>query len=101
MTGPDLLAVVTTIQPPTACVRRLAQVLAQAGARCLVRGDRKGPAAFSLPGTEFWPLAEQRRLPFRLAPLLPTDHYTRKNLGYLLAIRAGARCIYETDDDNC
>jgi hypothetical protein len=27
-------------------------------------------------------------------------HYARKNIGYLLAIRAGADCLYETDDDN-
>jgi hypothetical protein len=100
MTGPDLLAVVTTIQPPTPCVRRLAQGLTRVGARCLVLGDRKGPDAYDLPGATFFALAEQRCLPFRLAPLLPADNYARKNLGYLLAVRAGARCVYETDDDN-
>ena len=35
-----------------------------------------------------------------LAKLLPVGHYVRKNLGYLLAMSAGAACIYETDDDN-
>jgi hypothetical protein len=37
---------------------------------------------------------------FRLAELLPTAHYCRKNIGYLHAIRRGATCLYETDDDN-
>jgi hypothetical protein len=39
-------------------------------------------------------------LPHQLARALPVGHYTRKNLGYLEAIAAGAPCIYETDDDN-
>src|SRR5262249_38568691 len=30
----------------------------------------------------------------------PTRHYTRKNIGYLLAMRSGARLIVDTDDDN-
>jgi len=45
-------------------------------------------------------LETQQALPFRLARLLPTGHYARKNLGYLLAMKERAPCIYETDDDN-
>jgi hypothetical protein len=36
----------------------------------------------------------------RLPKLLPVNHYTRKNIGYLVAISRAAECIYETDDDN-
>jgi hypothetical protein len=95
-----LVGVLTTIQPPTACVRTLGDVLAAAGAPLVVIGDKKGPARFEQPGAEFVPLAQQQQLPFKLAAALPTGHYARKNLGYLLAIRKGAQCIYETDDDN-
>jgi hypothetical protein len=31
---------------------------------------------------------------------LPSKHYARKNLGYLIAIKNGAEIIIETDDDN-
>jgi hypothetical protein len=96
----DLLALLTTIHPPTACAGRLSQALGRVGGRLLVVGDRKGPERFDLPCTSFVSFADQRRLPFALARLLPADHYVRKNLGYLLAIRQGAGCIYETDDDN-
>jgi hypothetical protein len=96
----DLLAVLTTIHPPTACAARLSQALARVGGRLLVVGDRKGPERFDLPCTDFISFADQRRLPFALARLLPADHYVRKNLGYLLAISRGAGSIYETDDDN-
>lgn len=95
-----LVGVLTTIQGPTACVEKLGQVMTSAGAGLVVVGDKKGPSKFELPGAEFVPLARQQELPFRIAGSLPTGHYARKNLGYLLAIRNGAECIYETDDDN-
>lgn len=96
----SLASVVTTIQPPTDCLRRLAADLCGRGAKLYVVGDRKGPASFHLPGATFYSLATQHGLPFALARSLPVGHYTRKNLGYLLAICEGATCIYETDDDN-
>ena len=96
----NLIGVLTTIQPPTACVEKLGHSLAAVGSELIVIGDKKGPAKFEQAGAEFLPLARQRELPFRLAGLLPTGHYARKNLGYLLAVGRGAGCIYETDDDN-
>jgi hypothetical protein len=95
-----LVCVMTTIQAPTPCARRTADRLGAAGGSLIVVGDKKGPARFDLPATRFVPLAEQLALPFRLAPLLPTGHYVRKNLAYLLAFAGGAGRIFETDDDN-
>jgi hypothetical protein len=66
----------------------------------LIVGDKKGPVSYDLPGVEFLGLAAQLEMPFALARLLPTGHYTRKNVGYLVAMARGASCIYETDDDN-
>lgn len=100
MSAIKIACVLTSIQPPTACVRKLAERLEAAGARLIVMGDRKGPASFPLPRTDFYSLAAQLKLPHELTGLLPTGHYARKNLGYLEAIRRGASCIYETDDDN-
>ena len=95
-----LFAVVTTIQPPTPAVRELQRRLAEVGGRLVVAGDQKGPASFELPGCDFLSLADQQRSGFALAAKLPAGHYARKNISYLHAIRAGAACIYETDDDN-
>jgi hypothetical protein len=95
-----LYTVVTTIQEPTPSMVRLAERLRAAGSPLVVVGDRKGPARFELPGAALHDLASQGKLPFRLAPLAPVGHYSRKNLGYLVAIQAGAGCLYETDDDN-
>lgn len=98
--GPALICVVTTIQGPTACMRRLAARADEQGARVIVVGDRKGPEQFALPACDFYSLQAQLALPLRSAASLPTGHYARKNVGYLLAMQRGAACIYETDDDN-
>ena len=104
----ETCAVITTIQPPTGCVRRLAQHAAALGIPLIVMGDKKGPArstssgqaGFPLPGAAFYSFDAQQSLPYKLARLLPAGHYARKNLGYLVAIGQGAGCLYETDDDN-
>jgi hypothetical protein len=66
----------------------------------IVVGDKKGPPDYDLEGARFLSLADQLDSDFELARTLPTGHYARKNIGYLVAISQGASCIYETDDDN-
>ena len=95
-----LFSVVTTIQEPTQAIRQLNATLNGVQGKLLVIGDQKGPAQFELNGVEFLSLKEQLALDLKLAQKLPTGHYTRKNIGYLLAIGSGASGIYETDDDN-
>src|SRR5689334_18733500 len=92
--------VITTIQPPTDSVSALIRRASAANARLIVIGDKKGPASYEIEHAEFWSLQDQLESKFELARKLPTGHYTRKNLGYLIAIGQGADCIYETDDDN-
>lgn len=66
----------------------------------IVIGDTKSPSDFKLDGCDFWGVDKQLTLPFDLAKITPTRHYSRKNLGYLLAIKNGATQLVETDDDN-
>lgn len=94
----NLYVVITTIQPPTYCVEKLTDI--GRAAKILIVGDKKGPFEYDLPGTILFTLQDQLKMSYGLVPLLPTGHYSRKNLGYLHAIHAGAKCIYETDDDN-
>jgi len=95
-----LLAVLTSIQPPTESVHTLLRCLEANHAELIVIGDRKGPAEYPLRGVQFFSLEAQLASGFRLALALPTGHYARKNLGYLIAIQQHPVCIYETDDDN-
>ncbi len=100
MSRDKTFAVITSIQAPTPSVKGLCDRLRPHSIPLLVVGDKKGPFAYDLEGAEFFTLAQQAGLPFCLASLLPAGHYARKNLGYLVAMARGARCIYETDDDN-
>jgi hypothetical protein len=95
-----MIAVITTIAEPTESVRKLSCHLGPSGSLLVAVGDKKGPSKFDLEGSVFLSLDKQLTLPYKLARLLPTAHYARKNLGYLWAFSQGAPCIYETDDDN-
>ncbi len=95
-----MIAVVTTISNPTRCMVKLAEKLKQNNASLIVAGDKKSPDIFELDNAKFLSLDDQNRMQFRLSKILPVNHYCRKNLGYLDAIHSGAKCLYETDDDN-
>ena len=66
----------------------------------IVIGDKSSPSEFDIDGCDFYSIERQEKLSFELANSLPYKHYSRKNLGYLLAISKGAETIIETDDDN-
>lgn len=66
----------------------------------IVIGDTKSPDEFDLAGCDFFSINRQLSLNFELAKTLPVKHYSRKNLGYLVAMSKGAEIIIETDDDN-
>jgi hypothetical protein len=66
----------------------------------IVIGDTKSPVEFSMDGCDFYSIERQIGLGFELTKGLPTKHYARKNIGYLVAIKNGANVIIETDDDN-
>ena len=93
----DKWIVVTTINPPTESVKKLAQL---DGWHLVVVADLKTPKDWHLENCEFLSVEKQQSLPYQIIPLLPWNHYCRKIVGYLYAIEHGATFIYETDDDN-
>ena len=100
-----LFATITTIQRPTSSVYQLVSRLVESDATLIIAGDTKGPPDFGPSEDRDWPviflsIEDQTISPYSLAGDLPTKHYARKNIAYLEAIRRGATCLYETDDDN-
>jgi len=81
-------------------MRLLADRVQENDFRWIVVGDSEGPHTYPLSAAKLLSIADQRNLPHRLANILPEQHYSRKNLGYLSAIHAGCDRLYETDDDN-
>lgn len=66
----------------------------------IIIGDVKSPGGFNLIEADYYSVERQKTLTLELSSLLPFNHYSRKNLGYLIAISKGAGKIIETDDDN-
>jgi hypothetical protein len=92
--------VVTSINAPNTALRALAAGCHESDWKFIVAGDSKSPPDFQLDGCAFLSLEAQLGSGFSLAEICPQKSYTRKNLGYLTAIEAGAKVIVETDDDN-
>ncbi len=90
--------VITTIQQPTEAMRAYEMYAPEA--RLIVVGDLKTPAAFDGLAAQYLSVEDQMHLDFELPAALPYNHYARKNLGYLVAMRDGSEAIAETDDDN-
>ena len=91
---------VTTIQSPTESFRALEHGSSRHGWDLIVIGDEPGPQPDDYRHGLLFTLDAQMNLPFSLGRLLPKRHYSRKNIGYLIAALKGCEIIVETDDDN-
>ena len=89
--------VITSIAPPTEAVKELARMTPW---QLFVVGDRKTPRDWQWRGVTYLSVTAQARMDYKIAGLLPWDHYARKMLGYLSAIASGASVLVDTDDDN-
>jgi hypothetical protein len=92
--------VVTSISAPNEALRLFAGEGRRQGFEFIMVGDTKSPADFALEGCDYYSVERQVETGFAFARACPTKHYARKNIGYLLALRAGATIIRDTDDDN-
>jgi hypothetical protein len=90
--------IITSIAAPNSAMKSFAAEAGNHGIKFMVIGDRSSPEKFDLDNCQFVSIDEQKKLNFRLAKNLPEKHYSRKNLGYLIA--ANDDIIIETDDDN-
>lgn len=89
--------VITSINHPTKAVKKLA---ALPDWHIVMVGDKKTPTDWHLDNCDYLSPEKQLELGFAITELLPWNHYSRKNIGYLYAIKNGATIIYDTDDDN-
>ena len=97
-------AVVTTIFTVNAAVKLIATNYPSMG--LVVVGDRKTNhsewEAFSALNRNVEYLSPERQLSlgFRMVQFVPWNHFGRKSVGYLYAIKQGATDIFDFDDDN-
>lgn len=89
--------VITSIFRPTEAVIAFSKMNDH---QLIVVGDKKTPADWKCEQVNYLSVSRQEKLHFEIARILPFNHYCRKMLGYLEAIRNGAELIIDTDDDN-
>ncbi|MEI8273865.1 MAG: STELLO glycosyltransferase family protein, partial [Paludibacter sp.] len=89
--------VITSINQPTEAVIKFAKI---EGYSLIVVGDKKSSDNFNLDNCQFLSIKDQEEMNFFLIKGLPYNHYSRKMIGYLEAIKNGAEAIIDTDDDN-
>lgn len=89
--------IITSIFSPTDAVKEFSAI---EGYNLIVVGDKKTPVDWNWGNVKFISIAEQKNLGFNLAAVLPYNHYCRKMIGYLWAIKNSADIIIDTDDDN-
>jgi hypothetical protein len=90
--------IITTINAPSPAVLKYTE---NPLVDTIIVADTKTPSAeYNQLDCEFLSLEKQQALSPSLHNLLPLNHYSRKNMGYLYAIKKGYQRIIETDDDN-
>ena len=94
----DSCIIITTINKPTEAILKH---INNKNYDVIIVGDNKTPDDdYKKINCIYLDIATQKKLFPELCELLPYNHYCRKNLGYLYAIKKGYKIIYETDDDN-
>ena len=91
------IAVLTTINEPHGKIGDWFDVTKN---KTIVVGDNKTPQEWYHDRCNYFSISDQKNSEFEIARQLPENHYTRKNLAYLYAIKSGASRIIDTDDDN-
>ena len=91
--------VVTSINNPT---KQLDKLTDEKEFQLLVIADLKTNKKWSHQNkkTIYLDVNKQTNLFYSILETTPFNSYTRKNVGYLYAIKNGAKFIYDTDDDN-
>jgi len=90
--------VITTINPPTPAILKY---IAIREVDVIIVADTKTPDTdYKGLNCRFLSLKEQHIIAPAFDKLLPFNHYARKNIGYLYAIKNGYKTIIDTDDDN-
>jgi len=90
--------ILTTINYPTEGIKTIAKI--KKDWNIVAVADRKTPLDWYCQNVRMLSIEEQKEFDSSYAQECPLDHYARKNIGYLKAIRDDAMVIAETDDDN-
>ena len=94
----ELSLVITTINKPNKVINKYLTLSKKNNIKYIIIGDKKSP--IYKKKYPFFNIKKQKKLNFKITNYLPYNSYSRKNLGYLIAMKSKVKIILETDDDN-
>lgn len=89
--------VITSIYGPTEAVLKFSKLKEY---QVIIVADKKTPLNWQCNSVTFISIDSQKEIDFNLVKIMPFNHYSRKMLGYLVAINNNVDVIIDTDDDN-
>ena len=90
--------VITSINKPDSVLKKYYSMCEKLGIEFIIIGDKKTP---KYPKKyNIYDIKSQKVFNFNLNKSLPLNSYSRKNIGYLIAMKNKSQIITETDDDN-
>lgn len=92
--------VITSIAKPNKSLKIIENKAKKNFVDVLIVGDKKSPKNFKLKNSTFLSLQDQSKFKFSYTKKCPINNYSRKNIGFLIAIKNKANLIYDVDDDN-
>jgi len=98
MTKKKTSLIITTINKPNKVIKKYLSICTKHKIDYIIIGDKKTPIypkKYGLISTLL-----QKKIKFNIINKLPYNSYSRKNIGYLLAMKKQTEIIVETDDDN-
>jgi hypothetical protein len=94
--------VITSINNVSKILKKISHYCKKYQVNFIIVGDKKGPnnKNFNLNNVSYFDLSEQKKLKLNFEKICPKNSYSRKNIGYLLAMRGNSDVIIDSDDDN-
>jgi hypothetical protein len=92
--------IVTSINPPNKILKAISEGAIRNNFNFILIGDVKSPKVFELNGCNYFDIEKQLDLNLKFPSICPRNHYSRKNIGYLIGMINNSDVIVETDDDN-
>ena len=92
--------IITTINKPNKNILKFSNFCKQRNWELIVIGDKRSPKKYQIKYGKYLNLEDQKKLNFNYSKICPINSYSRKNIGYLIALHNNNDFLIETDDDN-
>lgn len=89
--------IITSIYEPTEAVVAFSKI---SDWQLVIVGDKKTPENWHLENVIYLSPEKQQKIASNFSEAIPWNHYSRKMIGYIYAMKNGADIIADTDDDN-